>query len=98
MAGTKGMKAYSEELRFKLVKLHLEEGIPKKQLAREYGLKDSKQLRNWIKLYKETGAVKSRNQKGHSGRPSSNLSDEQLIRRLEIEIELLKKVQEELRG
>jgi len=97
MAGKKRMKAYPEELRLKLVMLYLEEGIPKRQLVREYGLSCPKLLRDWIKIYKETGKVKRRNNNGRSGRTPINPTDEQLIRRLQIENELLKKVREELR-
>jgi transposase len=96
--GTKGAKAYPEELRLKLVMLNLEEGIPKRQLVREYGLSCPKLLRDWVKIYKETGKVKRRNNKGRSGRTPNNPTAEQRIRRLEIENELLKKVREELRG
>ena len=48
-------KRYSFEFRQKAVKLKLESGYSLKSAASEVGLSDTKQLRQWIKRYREEG-------------------------------------------
>jgi transposase len=48
-------KRYSVEFRLKAVKLKLEKGYSLKATVREFGLSDTKQLREWISRYKSEG-------------------------------------------
>ena len=91
----KGVKFqhYDLDFKIKLAKLYLEGEGSFKGLSKEYGLKDSRQLRNWVKKYEEgelTEALSDR--RGNRGRPKKIFNGrEEECEYLRLENEYLKK-------
>ena len=94
MAGKRGMKRYSLSLRQEVVDKHLKEGISKPQLCKEYGL-DPTQVKVWCRWQRKYGLPKNLGANAH-GRPKTSGSEtlEQKVKRLEMENDLLKKLNE----
>jgi len=98
MAGKKGMKHYSLEIRQEVVDKHLREGVSTWVLCKQYGI-DSTQVQNWCRWQREYEMPKQLTGKKR-GRPRTSGGEETLeqkIKRLEMENELLKKFNELLR-
>ena len=93
MAGKVGMKHYDKDFRMTVVDLHLNKGWSLHQLEGEFDIHDT-QILNWCKWYKLYGTPFQQTGKVR-GRPKKNFNDQsEKIKRLEMEIALLKKFNE----
>ena len=96
MSGKKGMVHYDLATKLEALLLHEQEGLTYRMVAEKLGIRDPERIRKWMAQYRaegEAGLCK----KG-SGRPRKKpLSQEDYIRKLEMENELLKKYHTELR-
>ena len=104
MAGKKGMRDYPLSIKLKAVRLHLEEGMITREVCEKLGITNKTQLENWCRKYKEFGEIGLAEKK--RGRPRKDeliepkSTEEPLwkrVKRLEMENELLKNYQAELR-
>lgn len=93
MAGKVGMRHYDKDFRMTVVDLHLNKGWSLSQLEGEFGINDT-QILNWCRWYKQYGTPVQQTGKVR-GRPKKNYSDpSEKIKRLEMEVALLKKFNE----
>src|SRR5512146_389121 len=94
MAGKKGMKAYSREVKDRAVHMALEEGMGYAAITDALGIRDRWRVRRWVRAYQKEGAAAFAKPKGRR-RKSASTQDE--LERLRMENELLKKYPTELR-
>ena len=99
MSGKKGMKHYALELKKEAIRLHEEEGKSYAEITEKLRIRDSNRVRKWLSAYRRKGeAAFEANVSGRKrGRPPKRENREAYIARLEMEIDLLKKFQAELR-
>ena len=94
MAGKKGMKHYSLELKLEAVRLFLEEGLTRKEISKLLGLRSPENVKDWVRRYRREGAA------GFSkpaGRPRKDPESEKAeLERLRMENKLLKKYHTDL--
>jgi len=95
MAGKKGMKKqhYPEEIKEQAVRLHLEEGLTKREVCNRLGITDEQRVKKWCAIYRKTGIVGL--QYKPKGRPRKYLRTQQQeieheMKRLRMENELLR--------
>ncbi len=96
MAGKKGMKHYPVAVKLEAVRLILEEGLTKKEIRERLGLTKGR-VRIWVRQYRQEGAAAFAKKRGGPGRRPKRENKDAYIARLEMENELLKKFQAELR-
>ena len=90
--------SYSFDIKFKAVKMYLEEGIRSTTIAKELNLSSNKRVLLWVKRYNEFGEDGLRERRGttrglQKGRPRKRqLSLEEENQRLKAEVEFLKKL------
>jgi transposase len=90
-------KTYDVTFKKKAVDLYLKEGMGSKTVAKELGISDS-MVRRWVKRYEQEGIKGLEEKRGRSkgpgkGRPRTRTEDpETKIKRLEAEVEMLKKL------
>jgi transposase-like protein len=94
MAGKKGMKHYSRELKEQAVRMALEEGRGYADITQTLGIRDQWRVRRWVYAYRKEGADAFAKPKG---RPRKSASPQDELARLRMENELLKKFHSELR-
>ena len=95
MAGKKGMGHFPLWLRQEVVDKHIKQGIAILQLHKQYGV-NTRQIQRWCAWYRQNGIPKQMTGK-RKGRPKLNDAEETLeqkVKRLEMENELLKKLNE----
>jgi len=99
MAGKKGMKHYSREVKLEAVRLYLVEGKTQEQIIEELGINHSRRVRHWLQQYREQGegAFEQAKRTGVLGKRPKKENREAYIARLEMEVDLLKKFHAELR-
>ena len=104
MAGKKGMRSYPLSIRLAAVKMHLEDGATKKEVLEHFNICNDSQLETWCRRYKEYGEMGLAERK--RGRPRKGETRDikstekplwKMVQRLEMENELLKNYQLELR-
>ena len=85
-------KKYSDELKLQVVKRYLAgEGCMK--LVREYGIPDKGMLRKWAEKYQRYGHLTDCRKSLYRNSPDrSKMSDEEYIRYLEMENDILKQL------
>ena len=94
MAGKKGMKHYPVEIKLEAVRLFLEEGKTRAEIAKCLGLRSDGRVKKWVSQYRHevNGFQKP------IGRPRQHPESEQEeLKRLRMENDLLKKFHAELR-
>ena len=90
--------SYSFDIKFKAVRMYLEEGIGRTTFAKELNLSSNKRVLLWVKRYNEFGEDGLRERRGitrglQKGRPRKRqLSLEEENQRLKAEVEFLKKL------
>ncbi|OOE04283.1 transposase [Anoxybacillus kestanbolensis] len=90
-------KTYDVTFKKKAVDLYLKEGMGSKTVAKELGISDS-MVRRWVKRYEQEGIKGLEEKRGKAkgpgkGRPRTRPEDpETKIKRLEAEVEMLKKL------
>ena len=97
MAGKQGMKHYEVEVKLEAVRLFLEEGKSRAEIAQLLGLRSAGRVKAWVSQHRhEDNAFRK-----PIGRPRKQTdkpeSLEEELKRLRMENELLKKLQAELR-
>lgn len=99
MAGKKGMKPYSREVKLEAVRLYLAEGKSQAEIIQVLGINNVRRVKRWLHEYRAEGerAFEPKRQKGIRGRPPKRENIEAYIARLEMENDLLKKLHAELR-
>ena len=99
MAGKKGMKDYSREVKLEAVRLYLEEGKTQAEIIKELGINHTRRVKLWLQHYRQEGerAFEMKRRKGLVGRQPKKENQAAYIARLEMEIDLLKKYHAELR-
>lgn len=90
--------SYSFDIKFKAVRMYLEEGIGSTTIAKELNLSSNKRVLLWVKRYNEFGEDGLRERRGitrglQKVRPRKRqLSLEEENQRLKAEVEFLKKL------
>ncbi|MBA2870902.1 transposase [Anoxybacillus calidus] len=90
-------KTYDVKFKKKAVDLYLKEGMGYKTVAKELGI-DHSMVRRWVKHYEQEGIQGLEEKRGKAkgpgkGRPRTRPGDpETKIKRLEAEVEMLKKL------
>ena len=97
MAGKKGMKHYSIELKLEAMRMFYEEGKTRKEITEALGIRDRHRVMKWLRQYRREGEDAFLKKHKRLGRPPKKENTEAYITRLEMEVELLKKFQTELR-
>lgn len=94
MAGKKGMKHYSRELKEQAVRMALEEGMGYAAITQALAIRDRWRVRRWVQAYRKEGSEAFAQPKG---RPRKAAWPQDEFERLRMENELLKKFHTELR-
>jgi transposase len=94
MAGKKGMKHYSREVKERAVRMALEEGLGYAAITQALAIRDPWRVRRWVRAYSQKGAEAFAKPKG---RPRKSTSLQGELERLRMENDLLKKYHSELR-
>lgn len=92
-----GSKDYPEEIKRRAIRLYKEGGLPAREIKDMLGIYDQKRISAWARQYQREGEAMFANKRRLSGRKPIHEKAESYTRRLEIENEILKKVQSELR-
>lgn len=92
-----GSKDYPEALKRKAIQFYTEEGLPACEIKDRLGIYDQKRISAWARQYEREGEAMFANKRSLRGRKRIHENPESYTRRLEIENEILKKVQSELR-
>lgn len=95
MARKKGSTDYSIETKLEAIRLIYEEGLSQAEVTEKLGIRDPKRVKNWLWQYRREGGTGLK--KPRRGRPSKQENQAAYIRQLEMENDLLKKYQTELR-
>jgi transposase len=92
MAGKKGMKHYSREVKLEAVRLYNVEGKSQAEIIEALGINNVRRVKQWLHAYRQAGenAFEPRAQKGVVGRRPKRENTEAYIARLEMENDLLK--------
>jgi transposase len=97
MAGKKGAVHYSEEVRREAVRMFLEEGRTRAEIAKILGLRSARRIEVWVHEHRYKKDV-IKKPKGRPRKQSGQAeSPEQELKRLRMENDLLKKFHAELR-
>ena len=95
MSGKKGSRHYPLEIKLEAVRLFLEEGRTRAEVAKMLGLRSKKRVEVWVSQYRhEVDAF--RKPIGRPRKVAESIQDE--LKRLRMENDLLKKFQAELRN
>jgi transposase len=99
MSGKKGMRHYSREIKLEAVRLFIEEGKKRADIAEQLGIPDPMRVKAWLRKYRKEGekAFERKPRTGLIGRPPKKENQVAYIARLEMENALLKKFHAELR-
>jgi transposase-like protein len=95
MSGKKGMKHYSREIKLEAVRMYLEEGLTRREIALKLGLRKPKRVSVWARQYRAEGEAAFSKPKGRPRKRPESLEEE--VKRLRMENDLLKKFHAELR-
>lgn len=93
MAGQKGMKHYTAELKLEAVRRFYEEGQTRTQITAELGIRDRGRVKRWLHQYRAEGASAFSKP---IGRPRKAQGPQEELERLRMEVALLKKLHSEL--
>jgi transposase-like protein len=96
MAGKKGMRKYSLETKLEAVRLFLEKHLTRAEVAELLGLTSGENVKEWVKIYRHEGPEGL--SKGKPGRQKHKETMEEELKRLRMEITLLKKFHSELQA
>jgi transposase len=99
MAGKKGMKHYSREVKLEAVRLYEEEGKSQAEIIAALGINNTRRVKRWLHQYRAEGeaAFEKKKYKDLRGRRPKRENTDAYIARLEMENDLLKKFHAELR-
>jgi transposase-like protein len=94
MAGKKGMRHYSRDVKERAVRMALVEGMTYRAITLALGIRDPGRVEVWVHAYQQEGPLAFAKPKG---RPRKETSPQAELERLRMENELLKKYHSELR-
>jgi transposase len=95
MTRKKGSKDYPLETKLEAIRLSEEEGFTQKEITEKLGIRDPGRVRKWLSIYRKEGERGFN--KRRRGRPKKDPNSlEERIRRLEMEVTLLKALAIEL--
>ena len=97
MAGKKGMKHYSPELKLEAMRMFYKDGMTRREITESLGIRDPQRVKKWLRQYRRGGEDAFLTKGERRGRPPKKENTEAYIARLEMENELLKKYHTELR-
>ena len=97
MARKKGSKDYPLEVRREAIRLFYEEGLTRAEITQRLSIRDPNRVKNWLWRYRREGVAFFEGKRHRSGRKPKKENTAAYIARLEMEIDLLKKYQAELR-
>ncbi len=95
MSGKKGMKHYPIPTKLEAVRLFLEEGLSRAEVAEALNVRRPELVKIWVRRYRRFGKEAFKKPQGR--RPKQPDTPEAELKRLRMENELLKKYQAELR-
>jgi len=100
MSGKKGMRHYPRETKLEAVRLFIEEGKRRAEIAEQLGISGPMRVKAWLRKYRQEGekAFDPKCRTGRIGRPPKKENQAAYIARLEMENALLKKFHAELRN
>ncbi len=94
MAGTRGQRHYSRELKEQAVRMALEQGLTYPEITAALGIRDPGRVKVWMRAYRREGAAAFNKRQGRLRRDHSLQME---VERLRMENTLLKKFHSELR-
>lgn len=98
MSGKQGMKQHKVEVKLEAVRMFLEEGKTRAEVAKLLGLSSPQRVEVWVRQYRrEENAFRKVNKGRPRKQPAMPESVEEELKRLRMENDLLKKLQAELR-
>ena len=96
MARKKGSKDYPIWMKKEAIRLSREEGWLNSEITEHFQIADPTRVKNWLWQYRHDGDAMFTEARKRSGRKTKKENQEKYIARLEMELEVLKKVQSEL--
>ena len=97
MARKKGSKDYPVWMKKEAIRLSMEEGWLNSEITEHFQIADPTRVKNWLWKYRREGEEIFSDLRKRSGRKAKKENTEKYIARLEMELEVLKKLQSELR-
>jgi transposase-like protein len=97
MSGRKRMQHYPLETKLEAVRLFYEEGKTRAQITERLGILDRDRVKKWLRQYRQAGIAAFTQQPRRPGRWPRKDNQDAYIARLEMENDLLKKLDAELR-
>jgi transposase len=95
MVRKKGSKDYPLKTKLEAIRLFEEEGLTKKEITEQLGIRDPRRVKVWLSIYRKEGEQGLK--KPRRGRPKKDRNSlEERIRQLEMENTLLKALAIEL--
>jgi transposase-like protein len=95
MAGKKGMKQYPSWMKREAIELYTQEGWSSAEIIEHFGIKDPNRICCWMHQYRKEGEAMFEDKP--RGRRPKKENTQAYITRLEMELDLLKKIHTELR-
>lgn len=97
MSGRKRMQHYPLETKLEAVRLFYEEGKTRAEITAQLGILDADRVKKWLRQFRQGGAAAFTKKSQPLGRRHKQENPEAYIARLEMENDLLKKLDAELR-
>lgn len=82
-------KHYPESLKAEAINLHIEDGWSYRRITEHLGIQDKDRLKKWMRNYRENGELSFEDKRGNPFRMETE--QEREIRRLQLEVDVLKK-------
>jgi transposase-like protein len=95
MTGRKGQIHYSIETKLEAIRLYEEEGLSQPEITKRLKLRDRGRVQVWLRQYRKEGKAAFLKPKGRPRKKPEDLESE--VKRLRMEVFLLKKYHAELR-
>jgi transposase len=88
---TKGQKYkhYPISMKLEAIRLHEEEGWSYRKITGHFGIQDADRVKVWVRKFRKLGEVGLHDRRGNPSR--SETEQDRKVRRLEMEVEVLKK-------
>ncbi|RAV07648.1 helix-turn-helix domain-containing protein [Paenibacillus contaminans] len=82
-------KHYPESLKVEAIRLHIEDGWSYRKITEHLGIHDKDRVKRWMRRYRECGITGFKDMRGNPSRIETE--QERQIRRLQFEVDVLKK-------
>jgi transposase len=97
MTGKKGMKHYAVEVKLEAVRMFVEEGKTRAEIAQLLGLRNKERVEVWVRQYRREEDAFRKPIGRPRKQPGKPESEQEELKRLRMENDLLKKFHAELR-